>query len=410
MRFALVGDHPDGVDMACALVTSGRHELAVYCGPTAGAQALGRKNVQVNMVSELEEVLADPGVDAVIVASPLSVRSAQLRRALQSERHVLCVYPSDDSPDTAYEAAMIQGDTRRVLLPLLTRCLHPAVARLADLVRTSSDGLGETRLLVMEWRSTRDIFAAPEAGNKPSIPGWDVLRRIGGEIAEVFAYASGPELTAGAPALLAGAFAQGGLFQVTFLPESTDDECRITIYASRGEVRFSLRSGWQGPAHLSWHGDSDPNSFNAEPAATQRSVQLSPHGDSDSKHEESWNAWSPWLPLVTAFEDAVAQTEASSTKAIRPTWHDATRGLELDDAARRSVERRRASTLEYQEATEEASFKGTMTLVGCGMLWGMILLLILSHWVPQLGWIILPLLAVFIVLQFLRWLVPRRQA
>jgi hypothetical protein len=44
------------------------------------------------------------------------------------------------------------------------------------------------------------------------------------------------------------------------------------------------------------------------------------------------------------------------------------------------------------------------------MLWGMILLLILSHWVPQLGWIILPLLAVFIVLQFLRWLVPRRQA
>ncbi len=68
------------------------------------------------------------------------------------------------------------------------------------------------------------------------------------------------------------------------------------------------------------------------------------------------------------------------------------------------------STLEYQEATEEAGFKGTMTLVGCGLLWGMIFLLILSRWLPQLGWIILPLLAVFILLQFLRWILPRRQA
>src|SRR5262249_54360610 len=54
----------------------------------------------------LEEVLADPAVDAVIVASPLPERAAELRRALQSERHVLCAYPPDATPDAAYEAAM----------------------------------------------------------------------------------------------------------------------------------------------------------------------------------------------------------------------------------------------------------------------------------------------------------------
>ena len=92
------------------------------------------------------------------------------------------------------------------------------------------------------------------------------------------------------------------------------------------------------------------------------------------------------------------------------SWLDATRCLELSDALRRSVQRRRASALEYQEATEEASFKGTMTLVGCGMLWAMILILVLSNWLPRLGWLILPLLVVFLALQLFRWALPRRDA
>ena len=62
--------------------------------------------------------------------------------------------------------------------------------------------------------------------------------------------------------------------------------------------------------------------------------------------------------------------------------------------------------LEYQEASEEVGFKGTMTLVGCGLLWGSLLLLILSRWVPWLGWAILPVFALFLALQLLRWAVP----
>ena len=90
-----------------------------------------------------------------------------------------------------------------------------------------------------------------------------------------------------------------------------------------------------------------------------------------------------------------------------PTWQDAIRCLELDDAARRSVQRRRASTLEYPEATEEVGFKGTMTLVGCGLLWLVLLLAILSYWVPYLGWLIAPVLVFFLALQLLRWVIPR---
>ena len=107
--------------------------------------------------------------------------------------------------------------------------------------------------------------------------------------------------------------------------------------------------------------------------------------------------------LVERFEAAVGGA------ANDPTWLDAVRGLELDDAARRSVERRRSSVLEYQEASEETGFKGTMTLIGCGLLWGMLLIVALSFWYPPLRWLIVVLLVVFLSMQFLRYIIPARR-
>src|SRR5690348_12136602 len=135
MRFALLGDHPDGLDMARALVASGRHELVAYTGQPEGAQSLGRWGLTPKVVQDVEEILADPTIEAIIVASEVSDRPAHVRRSLQSEHHVLCVHPIDQTPDTAYEAALIQGDTGRVLLPLLAEALHPAFARLMEFVQ-----------------------------------------------------------------------------------------------------------------------------------------------------------------------------------------------------------------------------------------------------------------------------------
>src|SRR5439155_25347874 len=114
MRFALLGDRPDGLAMARARVDSSRHELGAYSGPGIGGEYLRRWGIAARGVGDLEEVLADPAIDAVIVAGSPADRPAQLRRALQSERHVLCVHPAGDSPDIAYEAAMIQADTGMV--------------------------------------------------------------------------------------------------------------------------------------------------------------------------------------------------------------------------------------------------------------------------------------------------------
>ena len=68
--------------------------------------------------------------------------------------------------------------------------------------------------------------------------------------------------------------------------------------------------------------------------------------------------------------------------------------------------RRRTHVLEYQEVSEAVGFKGTMTLVGCAVLWGILGLLILSAWFPTLKWAIVPILVFFLLLQILRWVIP----
>src|SRR5262249_37442455 len=122
-------------------------------------------------------------------------------------------------------------------------------------------------------------------------------------------------------------------------------------------------------------------------------------------HNEEWNSANPCQEMVRVFENAIQAYEKQasgnneeSRSAKLTTWQDAIRAAELDDAARRSVERRRVTALEYPEATEEASFKGTMTLIGCGMLWIMLILLVLSRWFPVLLFVIVIMLTVFLCL------------
>src|SRR5262249_46855844 len=108
---------------------------------------------------------------------------------------------------------------------------------------------------------------------------------------------------------------------------------------------------------------------------------------------------------------ALSRKTPEEQAAARPaiTWQDAVRGLELDDAARRSVERRRSSVLDYQEASEEVGFKGTMTLVGCLGVWLLPLALWLIKLYPVLVWFLVPVLAIFLGLQLLRYLIPKQR-
>jgi predicted dehydrogenase len=380
MRFALLGDHPDGLEMAVALAATGRHELAVYSGPPSGRDTLRTRGIESRSIPDLEEVLADPALEAVIVAGRVKVRSQQLRRALQSERHVLCVHPPEPSPDVGYEAALIQADTKHALLPLLPEALHPGIVRLTEWIRAHHTE-APFRCLQLERWSAGPLFQEWGKRSKASFPDWTALRALGGEIAEVSAFASAEEVAPTEPLLFSGRFEGGGVFQAALLPGQREPRWRVQVLGASAEAELVFPEGWRGPARL----------------------EMREQGG--EARVESWDAWDPWPPLVPVFEAAVA-APARSVRNTRPSWQDAVRALELDDAVRRSVERRRASTLEYQEASEAVGFKGTMTLVGCAMLWGLLVLLILGNWYRQALWAIPLLLIAFLGMQLLRWFLP----
>ena len=139
---------------------------------------------------------------------------------------------------------MIQQDTHHVLLPLLADAFHPAILRLGTFLKPDSP-LGAFRLLEVEHCSVGAVLLDAETvGHKPSVPGWDVLRALGGEVAEVSALASGEELEAGLPVLLAGRFESGGLFQVTLLPHQPEAQRQLHWLAARGRRNCCSRWGY----------------------------------------------------------------------------------------------------------------------------------------------------------------------
>ena len=364
MRFALLGDHPDGLEMARSLASTGRPELAAVLDA-----AIPDFAPHASRFTDLEEVLADPSIELAIVAGRITVRGEQLRRALQSERHVLCVHPCADRLDLAYEAALIAVETKKLLLPLLPDGVDPVTIRLSQLIRNRVAEEGPFRLLRWEQRM-RGIQSEDMAFSH-----WDVLRRLGGEIVEVSGFAEQEEIVVERPLLAFGRFEFGGLFQLTQLPACEEEAINVVIEGKSAwtEVCRTDSSGWE---------------------IRNKAADVLPSPDGNVVR---------WSALAQLIDSALSGASVSPLLS----WQDEIRAVELDDALRRSVEKRRSSSMDYAEVNEEASARSSITLIGCGMIWLMLLIFAISIWVPWIRWLVVPMLIGFLALLATRWLVER---
>ena len=198
MRFALLGNHPDGIALVSALVASGRHQVVAFTA--AVPDPVRRRWANRARSATSKKCSPTPPWKRSSSPAPWPSGPPSFAALCNRRRHVLCVHPPDDKPEIAYEAAMIRQDVGRVLRPLLHEGLHPAVRRLAEFIdrhpeESADDPVGAFCLLEVERTATGEVlFNLETPGAKPTFPDWDVLRRLGGDVAEVSAFAAAEEV------------------------------------------------------------------------------------------------------------------------------------------------------------------------------------------------------------------------
>ena len=82
----------------------------------------------------------------------------------------------------------------------------------------------------------------------------------------------------------------------------------------------------------------------------------------DVTEKKSYELWMPAAAVLAELEAALAGGTP------RPDWVDAARAVELAETIDRSLVKARTIELYYEDYTEEGTFKGLMTSIGCGLL------------------------------------------
>ncbi|MCS6975832.1 MAG: hypothetical protein NZM31_02325 [Gemmatales bacterium] len=396
MQIGVSGDHPEALAVAAALVQTGRHRLTAACCSPSTLEWLGRKGIPTVLVPDRDALFSNPEIDLLIVGDGLAERGDVLRRAVRSDKHVLCVHPTDLLPDVTYEAALVQEDTRKMLLPILWHRLHPGLKKLAQLTRSGSLGqmtLVEGEITVPETPASSALPSPlkPSKGRKrpepvdlrwdghPVLRVWEVLRFLAGEITEVSAVgAAGEQLVPTDTLTVTGRCQNGCLFRILIAPQPTGRD-RVLIRGDKGEAVLTSERGFLGAAETTWRYESESG-------------------------QVDW-IWQPWPDFAEEVEKALT----GQIPAV--TWLDETRCLEVFDAVRQSVRRRRVIPLDYEEVSEGANFKTVMITLGCLTLLTVLVLcvVLLALGQPLAPWafyLLLPLLLIFLALQVLGWAIP----
>jgi predicted dehydrogenase len=132
---AVVGYGYWGPNLARNVAESPELTLQALCErDTQRGVAFNQRFPGVPVRQELDDVLDDPGVDAVIVATPPATHHALVKRALEAGKHVLVEKPLATTTADAEELVMIAERDDLVLMPGHTFVYSPAVNTIRSLL------------------------------------------------------------------------------------------------------------------------------------------------------------------------------------------------------------------------------------------------------------------------------------
>lgn len=322
------------------MLADSRYELAGICGferdSTVASAELEPLLSKIRPIADWESLLDDTQIDAVIVArgNDQDLRTEQLRKLTQIEKPVLASHPVVDSMLAYYELDMIRRETDAPLVPDLARRKHPAVAALADIVRQGeASPIGKVDHLAIE-RSvglpTRENVGLQFARDV------DLARAVAGDMTRLGAMAGLPAAPNFASLGVQMSGPQGIDARWSVVPLQSAGGAKLTLTGTRGRATVELQEG--GPA---W------------------TLECVTGNRAEKKEFDGWDV------AASALEDLTTVIEGGKLPA---DWVDACRAIELTETIDRSLKKSRTVELYYEDYTEDATFKGTMASVGCGLL------------------------------------------
>lgn len=127
MNIALAGQGAFGVKHLEALrAIDGANVISLAGGRSASVEAVARQFGIPHWTSDYAEMLAQPGLDAVIIASPTQVHAQQAIDAMRAGKHVLVEIPIADSAADAEALTAVAQETGVVAMAGHVRRFNPS--------------------------------------------------------------------------------------------------------------------------------------------------------------------------------------------------------------------------------------------------------------------------------------------
>jgi predicted dehydrogenase len=138
---AIVGYGYWGPNLARNVAECPQLRLAALCDlDSAQLLRFRERHPDARTMSDLDALLLDPAIEAVVIATPPQSHYALAKRALQAGKHVLVEKPLATRLEHAHELAELATTTGRVLMPGHTFIYSPAVNTVRDLIRSGVVG------------------------------------------------------------------------------------------------------------------------------------------------------------------------------------------------------------------------------------------------------------------------------
>jgi len=122
----------------------GRAEIVCVAARDVGrARAFAEKWSIPNVHGSYEDVIADPGVDAIYNPLPNALHAQWTIAALEAGKHVLCEKPLTSNADQARDVAAVAQSSGRVLMEAFHYRYHPMMQRAVEVAQSGE--LGEVQ-------------------------------------------------------------------------------------------------------------------------------------------------------------------------------------------------------------------------------------------------------------------------